>query len=148
MNMDNSEHYMVNSANTRFEIRKSDYAIIDTQGDVAPIMVDMMSSEDGSESGYSDRASVVNLLNTLYNNSFESDEFSLPIHDYALNVERKLIILEKIMEEMNRIARVNFKESKEFKKMRDEQFLIEIQNHYEKLFDEAYKSLHNIKQEC
>ena len=48
----------------RFAIRETDYAIVDSEDHgILPIMVDMMTSEDGSESSYMDRSGVLNFLN-------------------------------------------------------------------------------------
>lgn len=62
--MSNNECF-AESPKGRFEFRKSDYAIIDSEGEIAPIMIEMDTSDDGSESQYTDRASVLHLLNKL-----------------------------------------------------------------------------------
>lgn len=52
--------------NGRFRLRtESDYAIIDELGEFPDIMINHVESDDGSESQYADRSSVLHLLNQL-----------------------------------------------------------------------------------
>lgn len=46
-----------------FRIRETDHAIVNDRWLLPPIMIDMQSPEDGSESQYADRAGVCNFLN-------------------------------------------------------------------------------------
>ena len=129
----------------RFSLRKeSDYAIVDELDEIAPIMVDMKSSDKGSESGYADRASVLKLLNNLDNTS-KNKEINGSVTDGLLFLEEDIILLEKIMKEINHIGRRNFKESQEFTRQREERYLIGIQRQYEKLFNECWKLIRQIR---
>ena len=122
----------------RFELREIDYAIIDNENEIAPIMVQM--NGDDEDSQHTDRSSVVNLLNRL-NHKANDKSINLSVYDAIVEIERKLVVLEKIMKEINYIGRLNFKETKDFSKQRENQYLIEIQNHYERAFREAYKAI-------
>lgn len=132
----------------RFEIRGRDYAIIDNDGDIAPINI-VRGTDDGKDSQYADRISVVNLLNQLHRNSITCKE-NITVYDYLLNVERKLIILEKLIKEIDYVGRMNFNRNhieEDVRIRRDEQFLVEVQNIYEQLFEDAYKSIMDIQKE-
>lgn len=128
----------------RFEIRKTDYAIIDTTGDMAPIMVEMDSPEDGSDSQYADIAGVMGLLNRL-DNAASNKQVSGNVTDGLLFLEENIIILEKIMKDIDYIGRRNFKQSNEFNRQREERYLIGITNHYERIFQDSYKMIRQIK---
>ena len=59
-----TENGTENIGEGRFAIRETDHAIVDSEdAGISPIMVDMMTTEDGSESGYMDRSGVLNFLN-------------------------------------------------------------------------------------
>lgn len=129
----------------RFSLRsESDYAIIDELGEIAPIMVDMKSSDDGSESGYADRSSVLKLLNNL-DYASKNKQINGSVTDGLLFLEEDIILLEKIMKEIDYIGRRNFKESQEYARQREERYLIGIQRQYEKLFDECWKLIRQIR---
>lgn len=135
----------IGEGNKRFELRRNkDWAIVDNENEIAPILVDMTPTDDGSESGYADRSSVINFLNRLNN---KNNDLNLTAFDLLISIERNVIILEKIMREIDYIGRCNFEHSKEFRNMREEQFLIEIQNHYDKLFEDTYKNIRDAKKE-
>ena len=53
----------------RFELRKTDNAIIDLKGDFPPIMIASNTVDDGSEPNYAHRRSVLHLLNELSDNN-------------------------------------------------------------------------------
>ena len=125
----------------RWYIRKTDHAIVDNYGDIAPIMVDMMTTDDGSESCYTDRSTVVGLLNR-----YEAKANNQSVVDAIVGIERKLIVLEKIMKEIERVGRTNFKESQEFSRQREYQYLMEIDSIYRKLFSDAYKLINQAKE--
>lgn len=130
----------------QFEIRKEDHAIIDNERRIAPIMVKMEKTEFGEESQYADIAGVCSLLNQL---DYEANQKSvdLTVLDGILDVERKLIVLEKIIKDIEYIARTNFKDSDSYPKRREYQYLMEIQQHYERLFKEAYAAINQIRRE-
>ena len=129
----------------RFDLRRNkDWAIVDNENEIAPILVDMTPTDDGSESGYADRVGVVNFLNRLNN---KNNDFNLSVFDFLVSIERNVIILEKIMREIDYIGRCNFEHSEEFRNRREEQFLIEIQNHYDNLFEDTYKNIRDAKKE-
>ena len=130
----------------RFYIRDSDHAIIDNEGKIGPIMVDMTPTEDGSESGYTDRSSVKGLLNRL-DYKANHNGINLTALDAIVDVERKLIVLEKIMKDIEYVARTNFKETNSYPKQREYQYLMEISKHYERLFNDAYFSINQAKRE-
>lgn len=135
----------------RFDIRKGDHAIIDSENEIAPIMVMMHPTDDGSESQYSDRASVLGLLNRL---DYASKNKSNPnILDAILFLEENIIILEKIMREVDYIGRRNFKESQEFGRQKEERYLVGIQRRYDVLFNECWKLIRgklkmSLKNDC
>ena len=59
-----TENVTENIGEGRFAIRETDHAIVDSEDEgIPPIMVDMMTIEDGSESDYMDRSGVLNFLN-------------------------------------------------------------------------------------
>ena len=146
MNENENVAFAANTNKERFEIRETDYAIIDNEMRIAPIMVEMEKTEFGEESQYADIAGVCSLLNQL---DYEANHkaVDLSVHDGILEVERKLIVLEKIIKDIDYIARTNFKDSDSYPKKREYQYLMEIQKHYERLFNEAYSAINQVRRD-
>ena len=137
----------------RFSIRDMDGAIVDSFHEVADILLAIVTKTNGKTvDDYCTNESLNELLN-YYENRL--DEYELKevmswqtIYDNLINVERKLIILEKIVKEVDYIARTNFKVNEnDYTRERERQFLIGMHEYYNHLFNEAYDSINTIKKE-
>lgn len=128
----------------RFRFDK-DYNIIDVENEISPIVVDMTPTSDGSESATADRLSVLYLLNRL-DDASKNKRVNGSVMDAVYFLEENIILLEKIMKDIDYIGRANFKESQQFSKQREERYLFAIQNRYEKLFDECWVLIRQMKE--
>lgn len=90
---------------------------------------------------------IVDLLNENEELHYENNDLNLVAFDLLVSIERNVIIIEKIMREIDYIGRCNFEHNEEFRNMREEQFLIAIQNYYDKLFEDTYKNIRDAKKE-
>lgn len=131
----------------RFIMRKSDNAIIDTEKEIPPIIVSLAPPEDGKDIQFGAKISVIALLNKLDQDSKTTNINNHGIIDNLLLLEENIIILEKIMEEINYIGKSNFNETQQFHKQREQRYLIGIERTYERLFSECWDLIKQIKRE-